>query len=128
MVEKDMRPTRYLLTLRYAQDFVTEYFEQNPISQLGIIGMRDGIAHRISPLNGNPTEHIEKLKELKEKEAGGNPSLQNALAMSRAELFNTPSHGTREILIIYGALLSSDPGTLKCPLFICYYISQGYEL
>ena len=112
MVEKDLRPTRYLLTIQYASEFVTEYFEQNPISQLGIIGMRDGIAVRISDMSGNPTEHIERLKVLRGQEAKGNPSLQNALEMSRAALFNTPSHGTREIMIIYGALLSSDPGDI----------------
>lgn len=112
MTENDLRPTRYLLTIRYASEFVTEYFEQNPISQLGIIGMRDGIAVRISDMSGNPTEHIERLKALRADQGQGNPSLQNALEMSRAALFHTPSHGTREILIIYGALLSSDPGDI----------------
>ena len=52
MLEKDLRPTRYELTLNYACEFVTEYFEQNPISQLGVIGMRDGLAVRISDLSG----------------------------------------------------------------------------
>ncbi|KAG9232497.1 Ssl1-like-domain-containing protein [Amylocarpus encephaloides] len=112
MQEKDLRPTRYLLTLRFAVEFVTEFFEQNPISQLGIIGMRDGIALRISDISGNPTEHIEHLRALREQEPKGNPSLQNALEMSRAALYHAPSHGTREVLIIYGALLSSDPGDI----------------
>jgi transcription initiation factor TFIIH subunit 2 len=112
MAEKDLRPTRYLLTLRYANEFVTEYFEQNPISQLGIIGMRDGIAVRISDMGGNPSEHLERLKHLREQEPQGNPSLQNALEMARAALFHAPSHGTREVLIVYGALLSSDPGDI----------------
>jgi transcription initiation factor TFIIH subunit 2 len=52
MLEKDLRPTRYELTLNYACEFVTEYFEQNPISQLGVIGMRDGLAVRVSDLGG----------------------------------------------------------------------------
>lgn len=112
MVEKDLRPTRYALTLRYAAEFVTEFFEQNPISQLGIIGMRDGIAVRVSDMSGNPTEHIERLKALLPQDPQGNPSLQNALEMSRAALYHTPSHGTREVLIISGALLSSDPGDI----------------
>ncbi|KAJ4306900.1 hypothetical protein N0V88_000272 [Collariella sp. IMI 366227] len=113
MAEKDLLPTRYLLTLNYAVDFVREYFEQNPISQLGIIGMRDGIAVRISDMGGNPAEHIEKLRTWAEQqEPQGNPSLQNALEMCRGALFHTPSHGTREVLIIYGALLSSDPGDI----------------
>ena len=52
MLEKDLRPTRYEIMLTYACEFVTEYFEQNPISQLGVIGMRDGLAVRISDLSG----------------------------------------------------------------------------
>ncbi len=112
MTEKDLRPTRYLLTLRYTALFITEFFEQNPISQLGIIGMRDGLAIRISDLSGNPVEHLSALASLRTHDAGGNPSLQNALEMSRAALFHAPSHGTREILIVYGALLSSDPGDI----------------
>ncbi|KAL2263109.1 hypothetical protein VTK26DRAFT_8192 [Humicola hyalothermophila] len=113
MTEKDLLPNRYLLTLNYAVDFVREYFEQNPISQMGIVGMRDGIAVRISDMGGNPAEHIEKLRAWAEQqEPQGNPSLQNALEMCRGALFHTPSHGTREVLIIYGALLSSDPGDI----------------
>ncbi|KAK4240235.1 hypothetical protein C8A03DRAFT_31621 [Achaetomium macrosporum] len=113
MAEKDLLPNRYLLTLNYAVEFVREYFEQNPISQMGVVGMRDGIAVRISDMGGNPAEHIEKLRAWAEQqEPQGNPSLQNALEMCRGSLFHTPSHGTREVLIIYGALLSSDPGDI----------------
>lgn len=112
MVEKDLRPNRYLLTIRYASDFVTEFFEQNPISQLGIVGMRDGLAIRISDMSGNPAQHLSKLHELRAEQPDGVPSLQNALEMCRAALFHAPSHGTREIMIIYGALITSDPGDI----------------
>lgn len=86
MAESDLRPTRYLLTLRYTSEFVTEFFEQNPISQLGIIGMRDGLAVRVSDMSGNPSDHITNIQELLTQEPKGNPSLQNALDMSRAAL------------------------------------------
>ncbi|KAL8639202.1 MAG: hypothetical protein Q9228_003738 [Teloschistes exilis] len=112
MTEKDLRPTRYLLTIRYCQDFVTEFFEQNPISQIGIIGMRDGIAVRVSDMSGNPSDHISNLQALRAEDPKGQPSLQNALDMARAALFHAPSHGTREILLLFGSLLSSDPGDI----------------
>lgn len=86
MAEKDLLPTRYRLTVSYAVAFVREFFEQNPISQLGIIGMRDGVAVRVSDLSGNPAEHIEKLRELEGQDPQGNPSLQNALEMCRGAL------------------------------------------
>jgi transcription initiation factor TFIIH subunit 2 len=87
MAEKDLLPSRYILTLNYAVDFVREYFEQNPISQLGIVGLRDGLAFRISDMSGNPTEHIERLRKwVEEQEPQGNPSLQNGLEMCRGAL------------------------------------------
>ncbi|KAI9807532.1 MAG: hypothetical protein M1825_005472 [Sarcosagium campestre] len=112
MAEKDLRPTRYLLTLRYAQEFATEFFEQNPISQLGVIGMRDGLAVRISDMSGNPNDHIAAIQALRPQEPQGHPSLQNALDMTRGALFHAPSHGTREVVIVFGSLLSSDPGDI----------------
>ncbi|KAI1388819.1 TFIIH basal transcription factor complex, subunit SSL1 [Hypoxylon trugodes] len=112
MLEKDMLPSRYELTMAYASQFVREYFEQNPISQLAVIGMRDGVAIRISDMDGNPTEHLEKLQDWIKQDPQGNPSLQNALEMCRGALFHTPSHGTREVVVVYGALISSDPGDI----------------
>ncbi|ORY64039.1 Ssl1-like-domain-containing protein [Pseudomassariella vexata] len=112
MLEKDLLPSRHELTMAYACEFVREFFEQNPISQLAIVGMRDGIAVRISDMGGNPAEHLERLQGWVKQDPEGNPSLQNALEMCRGALFHTPSHGTREVLIIYGAMMSSDPGDI----------------
>jgi transcription initiation factor TFIIH subunit 2 len=112
MLEKDLRPTRYLLTISYASNFVQEFFEQNPISQLGIIGMRDGLAVRISNMSGNPNDHISSLQELRKQEPRGQPSLENALEMARASLFHAPTHGTREVLLVFGALNTADPNDI----------------
>ena len=90
MSEKDLLPTRYQLTLRYAQDFISEFFEQNPISQLGLIGMRDGLAVRITDMSGNPTDHIGPLQALRTQDPKGHASLQNALDMARAALLYAP--------------------------------------
>ncbi|KAK9459650.1 Ssl1-like-domain-containing protein [Lipomyces oligophaga] len=112
MADKDLRPTRYQLSLTYSIQFITDYFEQNPISQLGIIGMKDGLAALISQLGGNPNDHISALQALKKQEPSGDPSLQNSLEMARGALYHVPSHGTKEIVIIFGSLLSCDPGDI----------------
>lgn len=91
MAEKDLRPTRYLLMIRYAQEFVKEFFEQNPIAQLGVLGLRDGLAIRISDMSGNPTEHISAIQALRDDDPKGLPSMQNGLEMARgALLYVTP--------------------------------------
>jgi transcription initiation factor TFIIH subunit 2 len=112
MTEKDLRPNRYALTITSAIQFITEFFDQNPISQLGVIVMRNGIAQLLSQVSGNPQDHIDALKSLKKIEPKGDPSLQNALEMARGLLLHVASHCTREILIIYGSLLSIDPGNI----------------
>lgn len=119
MNEKDLRPTRHLLTINYTITFIREFFEQNPISQLGILGMREGLAIRVSDMSGNPTDHINAVKQLRALEPKGNPSLQNALDMARAALHHTPSHGTREVVIVLGALLTSDPGDIHETIKAC---------
>jgi len=119
MNEKDLRPTRYLLMLNYLVTFIQEFFEQNPISQLGILGMRDGVVMRVSDMSGNPNDHINAVRALRTSEPKGNPSLQNALEMARAALYHTPSHGTREVIFILGALLSSDPGDIHETIRAC---------
>lgn len=112
MAARDYLPTCHRVALSCAAAFVRAYFEQNPISQLAIVAMRDGVALRVSDMGGNPAEHLERLHEWDDVEPQGHPSLQNALEMCRGALFHTPSHGTREVLVIFGALLSSDPSDI----------------
>ncbi|KAF2097384.1 Ssl1-domain-containing protein, partial [Rhizodiscina lignyota] len=132
MFEKDFRPNRFLATLAYATQYIREFFEQNPISQLSVLGMHDGICIRVSELSGNPNDHIAAIQALRPASAGGagkkgdpgkepsgSPSLQNALEMARAALYHTPSHGTREVIIILGALLSLDPGDIHQTIRAC---------
>jgi transcription initiation factor TFIIH subunit 2 len=123
MLEKDMRPNRYVAMINYAQDYVREFFEQNPISQMSVLGMHDGVCIRVSELSGNPAEHVSAIQGLRSKEDGkepkGAPSLQNALELARATLYHTPSHGTREVIVVFGSLLSLDPGDIHQTIKAC---------
>ncbi|KAI0464548.1 transcription initiation factor TFIIH subunit [Komagataella kurtzmanii] len=112
MSEKDLRPNRAALTISNAIEFVNNFFDQNPISQLGIVLMRNGIATLVSEVSGNPNDHVEALRSIRRLEPTGDPSLQNAFEMARGLLLHTPSHSTREILMIFGALFTSDPGDI----------------
>ena len=46
-----------IITL-YAQAFVRAFFEQNPLSNLGIVRLRDGRAEQISELSGSPVRRL----------------------------------------------------------------------
>lgn len=52
MLDRDMRPTRFDLMLQYAREFVVEWFDQNPLGQIGVVGMRSGIGERICEMTG----------------------------------------------------------------------------
>lgn len=123
MMEKDMRPNRFITMVNYTQDYIREFFEQNPISQMSVLGMHDGVCIRISELSGNPAEHVAAIQGLRSKEEGkepkGAPSLQNALELARATLYHTPSHGTREVIVVFGSLLSLDPGDIHQTVKAC---------
>ncbi|KAF2274172.1 TFIIH basal transcription factor complex, subunit SSL1 [Westerdykella ornata] len=127
MLEKDMRPNRYITMIKYTQEYVREFFEQNPISQMSVLGMHDGLCIRVSELSGNPADHIAAIQGLRfprnpkdiPKEPKGSPSLQNALELARATLYHTPSHGTREVIIVFGSLLSLDPGDIHQTIKAC---------
>ncbi|EMR09740.1 hypothetical protein PNEG_01925 [Pneumocystis murina B123] len=112
MAKRDMIPTRYLVEIDHASAFVLEYFEQNPLAQLSILGMREGRAVLISYQGGSPHEHLIALKRLKQMDPSGDVSLQNALEMSRTLLYSAPKHGTKEVLLIFGSLMSLDPGDI----------------
>jgi transcription initiation factor TFIIH subunit 2 len=123
-----MRPNRYVAMVNYTQEYVREFFEQNPISQMSVLAMHDGLCHRLTELSGNPAEHIAAIKRIRKpenpdtevaKEPKGSPSLQNALELARAMLYHTPSHGTREVIIVFGSLISLDPGDIHQTIKSC---------
>lgn len=52
----DMRPNRLSVMVDVAQDFIREFFDQNPLSHLGIVIMRNGVAERLTELSSSPVE------------------------------------------------------------------------
>ncbi|MCL4120863.1 UNVERIFIED_CONTAM: hypothetical protein GTU68_041405 [Idotea baltica] len=113
MNEQDLKPTRHLCCLKILRDFIPEFHEQNPISQLGIIYTQNKIAKKFSNLSNNPQKHLESLTKLKEIACRGEPSLQNSLEVALASLKHLPPHTSREILIVYAALTTCDPGEIE---------------
>lgn len=100
--------------------FIDEFFDQNPISQMGVIIMHNKRAERISDLAGNARKHIKAITGLKQTSLIGEPSLQNSLEMAYKVLKLLPSHASREILIIMGSLTTCDPGDINTTIMVRY--------
>ncbi|VDP84779.1 unnamed protein product [Echinostoma caproni] len=93
-----------------AATFVRDYFDQNPISQLGIIVTADRRAERLTELSGNPRCHLSALDALYSRTCSGEPSLQNALLLAESRLKYTPHHS--EIIVLVANLTTCDPGDI----------------
>ncbi|KAH7105691.1 TFIIH basal transcription factor complex, subunit SSL1 [Auriculariales sp. MPI-PUGE-AT-0066] len=119
MMDRDMKPTRFDLMLQYTRDFVNEWFDQNPLGQIGIVGMRAGLAERVCEMCGSPQEVLRSISERFRLEPAGDASLQNALELSRTSMSHLPSHSSREIIVLFGSISTVDPGNVHDTLNGC---------
>eukprot|EP01051_Picozoa_sp_SAG22_P038584 SAG22_NODE_19866_length_271_cov_0.587209_1_plen_89_part_11 len=79
LAEKDFRPSRQAVFAKTVERFVAEFFDANPVSQLGIIVTQDKKARALTKISGSPSCHIKAFRqELDLKGAKGQPSLQNS--------------------------------------------------
>eukprot|EP01117_Protostelium_nocturnum_P011437 TRINITY_DN4147_c0_g1_i5.p1 TRINITY_DN4147_c0_g1~~TRINITY_DN4147_c0_g1_i5.p1 ORF type:complete len:335 (-),score=82.46 TRINITY_DN4147_c0_g1_i5:33-1037(-) len=111
MLEKDMKPSRLTVAVQTVEAFILDYFDQNPLSQLGVIVSRGAVAEKITELSGNPNKHIQTLKA-HSNNVEGEMSLQNSLEVAKSSLCYIPKYGSREVLIIFGSLTTCDPGDI----------------
>lgn len=108
--------TRFEVTIAQLQQFVMEYYDQNPLSHLGFVLLKNGEAEILTQLSGSSKTHkvaLESLAQLTASEApsaGGEFSLQNALEVAGRSLGHQPRHGSREIVVLTAALSTCDPG------------------
>lgn len=110
MRDTDLKPSRATVVVNSCTDFIREFFDQNPISQMAVVVTRDGVATKLSILSSNPSDHIDAVEKALRLGPLGNASLQNALELSRKLLAPVPIYGMREVLVTLGALSTCDPG------------------
>lgn len=119
MMDRDMRPTRFDLMLQHTREFISEWFDQNPLGQIAIVGMRAGIGERFGQMSGNPQEVLKHIYSRHKLEPAGEPSLQNAIEMARSSMSHLPTHSSQEIIIIFGSLTTCDPGNIHDTIHEC---------
>jgi len=110
VLEVDLRPSRLSLMVQLVEEFIVAFFDQNPLSNIGIIVTRESKAEKLTELSGNPKAQIAALKA--NLRTGGDASLQNSLDAAREALAGVPSYGHREVLILLSALTTTDPGDI----------------
>jgi transcription initiation factor TFIIH subunit 2 len=108
--ENDFKPTRFDILKKVSENFITNYFDQNPISQLSVAISIDRSAEKITDLSGNSKVHLQGITNL--MRADGLASLQNILLLAMSILRHIPDYGCREVIILYTSLSTCDPGDI----------------
>jgi len=88
--------------------FVSDYFDHNPMSQLSISTTCGSKCVIRSSFSCNPNDHIDAINNFSKITHDGDPSLQNSLESAISILKTTPEFATKEVLLVYGALLTCD--------------------
>jgi transcription initiation factor TFIIH subunit 2 len=143
--------TRIDVVTKVLSDFVQEYYDQNPVSHLGFVIVKQGEAEILTQLSGNSKTHKLALQSVSDccgtegPAQGGEFSLQNGLEVAGRSLGHQPRHGSREIVIVTAALSTCDPGfiltetlpklqqanvrvsciALTAELYICHKVSES---
>lgn len=112
--ENDYKPCRLEVSKACVQQFITEYYDQNPISQLSVVTTQDRSAKRLTELSGNPKNHIHALNQM--RNMAGLASLQNTILLAMSMLRHIPNYGHREVLIVFNSLSTCDPGDIFATL------------
>eukprot|EP00803_Ostreobium_quekettii_P003879 evm.model.scf_167.20 EVM.evm.TU.scf_167.20 scf_167:126901-131500(+) len=114
---QDMKPNRFVVMLGIVKAFIREYFDQNPLSQIGIIMLRNGVAEHLSHLSASPESHIMRLSGA--VDIDGAASLQNGLELAVDALKSVPSYGHREVIAMVASLNTCDPGDIRKTIKMC---------
>jgi transcription initiation factor TFIIH subunit 2 len=108
--------TRMDVTIQIVKQFIEEFYDQNPLSHLGLIVVYNGEAEVLTPLSSGKPVHQRALSSLQRfvasqpPSSGGEFSLQNGLEVAGRSLGHQPGHGSREVVILTAALSTCDPG------------------
>ena len=73
-----------------AQGFIREFFDQNPLSHLGLIVLRNGVAERLTDLSGSPVRPPSCLNTQLEVETLPHPTVSQLAASQLTDLSGSP--------------------------------------
>ncbi|RZF36005.1 hypothetical protein LSTR_LSTR005821 [Laodelphax striatellus] len=118
MLDQDLKPTRHICATKLLEGFIDEFFDQNPIGQLGVVVTRNKRAEQASVLGGNAQKHVAAVRAhlARPEYCSGEPSLQNALQLALASLRTLPPHASREVVVLLASLTTCDPGDITATI------------
>ncbi|KAK8885435.1 General transcription factor IIH subunit 2 [Tritrichomonas musculus] len=105
----DFGMPRIRLIIDELTKFISNFLDQNPLSQLSIVTTFDYQAQIQIPLSSDVNEILSVLKHLNDVKTSGEPSIYNSILVATNLLKTVPVYSTKEILVIYSSLSTCDP-------------------
>ncbi|KAA6399505.1 MAG: putative general transcription factor TFIIH subunit 2 [Streblomastix strix] len=112
MKQNDYNPSRNAMVRSSLIQFIGKFFDQNPLSRMGLVMMKKGKAAIVSDLNGNADE-LKSFITRQEEECKGEVSVQHGLTIAITCLRFAPTFGSREILLIFGSGRTFDSSDMQ---------------
>lgn len=132
MLDKDFNPNIIYMVLTKAIEFVTEFFELNPLSNIALSMMKDRKCNLLCDFENNPNELVRILDNLRKKNSisedkffedlnkdsdtnvattdipSGTISMENTLKATCELMADQPLFYVRELLVLLGSSNSRD--------------------
>jgi len=109
----DVKPTRLIAVTNALITFSRAFFDENPLSSLGVVCTRNGKVERLCELTKSMRKVEDALLALQTGGASsGSATLQNCLELSMSMFNYVPNYVEREVLIVASALSVVDPGDI----------------
>ncbi|KAI6190392.1 GPN-loop GTPase 3 [Aphelenchoides bicaudatus] len=135
MLDQSLFPSLINVSAKHLKIFLQNFFQLNPIAQIGLIICTDRKPNRLVSFTSDSRILVEALDGLDFAACTGEFSLQSSLNMALQDLQGQPSYASREIIVIMGSLSSIDPGnifstieTLKRNSIRCSIIGLNAEI
>jgi len=119
-LQQDLKPTRITVILQQTKQFIRNFFDQNPLGNIGLIITKERKANIMTPLSCTPKIHFYMLDNIaamikKDPDAYclGEPSLQIALLKAATQLCMLDEYFSKEIVVIMNSLTTCDSGDVR---------------
>eukprot|EP01006_Ploeotia_vitrea_P022494 TRINITY_DN54909_c0_g1_i1.p1 TRINITY_DN54909_c0_g1~~TRINITY_DN54909_c0_g1_i1.p1 ORF type:complete len:437 (+),score=40.70 TRINITY_DN54909_c0_g1_i1:2-1312(+) len=127
--------TRFQQSLKNFKAFVSDFFDQNPLSQLGLLVAREGAAEHLSGFTSDKERLHTITDALMVSVGSGSASVENCLTMAIPRFHDAPPYATKEMLFLYNSLQTCDPGNILVAIkkateqkIRCNIICRGAEV
>ncbi|KAL3083355.1 hypothetical protein niasHS_011157 [Heterodera schachtii] len=104
ILSADFFPSRLSVALECLRKFVDKFFLLNPLSQMGLIAVRDKRAERISGFTSSVQFLLESLQDISSTNCGGEFSLQSVLQCALHSFQGLPAHSSKECILLIASL------------------------